>query len=157
MRPLCHVRVTPMGRGNAWTYDRPVISSLQLWNGVLAGNFQMLAYGANFGAEQVGYTAAAQIGDSSCEESRWLSRTTVFCIVPAGIGGGIKFVVTSQGIEGGLTNVFSFDAPQIFNAVGKKNVPVTGSLVLTILGINFSAKDSCPMARIGGTSSKNSR
>ena len=61
---------------NAWTYDRPVISSLQLWNGVLAGNFQMLAYGANFGAEQVGYTAAAQIGDSSCEESRWLSRTT---------------------------------------------------------------------------------
>ena len=139
---------------NSWTYDRPTISSLLLRNGVLQGNFVMLAYGANFGAEQVGFTAGAKTGDTSCEGTRWLSRTAVLCVVPSGLGGGIKFSVTCLVIEGCATYAFSFDAPQGSVLAGRTNAVSTGSVSLTLLGINFAARNASPMPRIAGTSAE---
>jgi len=137
---------------NSWTYGRPTISSLLLQNGVLKGNFVMLAYGANFGAEQVGFTAGAKTGGNSCEGTQWLFRTVLLCIIPPGLGGRIKINVTSLVIEGCATDAFSFNAPQGLILAGRTNAVSTGSVSLTLLCINFAARDASRMPRIDGTS-----
>ena len=145
------IAVSPGTITNSWTYDLPTVSSLLRRNGRLQGNFLMIAYGENFGAEQIGYTAGAQTGDTACEQSRWLSRTAVLCFVPNGIGAHIKFVVTSLKQVGVATSVFSYDSPQLIVVEGKTNAVSTGSVAFTIHGFNFAARDASPMTRVSRT------
>ena len=137
---------------NSWTYDMPIISSIWRQNSLLGGTI-MLAFGRNFGAEQIGYTAGAHAGDTSCEGTQWISRTALRCVMPAGLGKELKFVVTSLKILGIITNSFSFDSTQVIIFDGKSNAISTGSVVLTILGANFGDRDASPSFRVGASKS----
>ncbi len=139
---------------NSWTYDMPIISSIWRQNSLLGGTI-MLAVGSNFGAEQIGYTAGAHAGDTSCEGTQWISRTALRCVMPAGLGKELKFVVTSLKILGIITNSFSFDSTQVIICDGKSNAISTGSVVLTILGANFGDRDASPSFRVGASKSEN--
>jgi len=134
----------------SFTYDSPVLTSLQRWNGPVSGSTTSTVLGLNFAGTDRSPLVA--IGVTSCRTAGWTSATSLACVTPAEItqGTGFDATVTVTESIGTLSAVFTFDNP-LLTALSTFNAPGTGGLSLTLSGINFGMLDVSNTLVLGAT------
>ncbi len=90
------------------------------------------------------------------EATVWLSTSFLSCKVSAGVFATRGQIVTSGIGVGSRSDSFTFDTAQEFT-IAKKNGPTTGSIMLSIGGVNLGTFALTLSARIGDSSAENSR
>jgi len=135
---------------SAFTYDSPVFTSLQRWNGPGSGSTTTTVFGLNFAGTDT--TPTVQIGATACRTAGWTSSTSLSCVTPAEILQGVGFdgLVTISNSVGTLSAVFTFDNP-LLTAISTINAPGSGGFSLTMAGINFGTVDVTNSLALGGT------
>eukprot|EP00960_Hanusia_phi_P077685 768728-Hanusia_phi.AAC.4 len=139
---------------NIFSYDRPAEQQVVVPNSPTSGNRMVTILGQNFAPFLV--SAAAAIGGSDCQWTRWVSSTSMFCSVPVGTGGQLPVNVSIYECQdtalaactptlilskGGVKDAFSYDKPSI-TSVGPGNAPAVGYTLITIFGKNFGYTNS---------------
>ncbi|EKX37521.1 hypothetical protein GUITHDRAFT_144947 [Guillardia theta CCMP2712] len=139
---------------NIFSYDRPAERQVMVPNSPTSGDRMVTILGQNFAPFMV--SAAAAIGETDCQWTRWVSSTSMFCSVPVGTGGNLPVNVSIYECQdtaleactptlimskGGVKNVFSYDKPSI-TSVGPGNSPAVGYALITIFGKNFGYSNS---------------
>jgi hypothetical protein len=98
-------------------------------------------------------TPSASIGFTPCEVTKWVSDTSLNCLVGSGAGTnkGLVVTVTPTGEETNtitLEKAFKYDEGTV-SVMKPVNLPVSGGAITTLIGINFAIADYSPDARIG--------
>eukprot|EP00960_Hanusia_phi_P066140 766326-Hanusia_phi.AAC.4 len=132
----------------SWTHDKPTLSSLSLRNIPTFPYSEITAYGQNFGALQAGYTAYAEIGNTACEASVWISRTAVKCKNAAGTSNQDTVVVSAVQLVNSLSNAISYDVGLI-STVNYTNIPRIDPTLSTVYGLNYGIFDTTTKVAIG--------
>ena len=97
---------------------------------------------------------SVRISDSAGEASSWISFTSVTCNIGRGLGFTHGTTITSGRTSGTLTSIFSYAGA---SASGMSmNVPVTGSISLTVMGSAFSRWAVSSTLRMGHTAAEES-
>jgi hypothetical protein len=101
-------------------------------------------------------TPMAVVGWSSAERSLWTSSSLVTCRISAGVKSTMHVLVTSGQRTGTLTELVSYDAPKIRDAVDwhRINIPTTDSLSLYITGSSFGEMDPTAIVRVAGSAAE---
>ena len=124
-------------------------------------------------------TGVARSGATGCESSTWISDTSLNCKAAAGIKGSTKWILTTGGQSGTLTEALSFDTVSYFGRPGFSstcttscfsvtsaaspssfavyNLFSTGGVDLTVFGSSFSDLGYSVMGRIGITACEMTR
>ena len=126
-------------------------------NGPTTGGYAVTLTGEFFGASSDAPGLAARIGDTQCGALKWLSRTSISCRVPAGVGTPpVSVKVGSKG-DGSWTGQcvrcgefvampasFSYDRPTILLATQplQTSRPPAGGFPVTLIGSGFGTFDS---------------
>lgn len=135
---------------NLFSYDSPVISIVERNNCPGTAGTTVTMAGSNFGvSDSLGQTAI--IGLSSCQQTSYISATSLTCAVPQGAGSYIQAGVEVTSNIGTMAAVFSYDAP-IVTFVDRYNAPATGAAEITINGFNFGSEDFTPTSVMGSSS-----
>jgi hypothetical protein len=146
----------------SFTYDAPLVNRLYTTgaspagppNAPVSGKASITLVGGNFGA--VGSTPTVLIGSTACETAVWTTFSSVVCAVAPGSGRfNIRASVIVGSQIGSVQSIFTYDAPFATALVG--NTPLSGSGVVTLLGLNFGSSDSSPTAFLGDTSCSSTR
>jgi hypothetical protein len=134
-----------------FTYDAPVVTSVNPGNGQTFGGNYVTIQGYNFGkASEIGLVSAS-IGSTACRSVLALTdHVAVKCEINGGFGIAlpVRFIVASQSSNN--DKVFSYDIP-IITAVAPNLASTTSSTTVTILGKNFGEESAGRSARIGNT------
>jgi hypothetical protein len=138
-------------RGSFFSYDSPVVSRLNVFNGPTSVKNSITLNGVNFAAMNTSPTIA--IGSSKCGTVEWVSDSTIKCQAFHYDQGKRKHVkITLAGITFTMTNAFTFDSPIVTSVnTGLSNAASTGMSSITMLGTNFGNIDFSPTGRVGPT------
>ena len=113
--------------------------------------------GEYFGAAASKPGVAAKIGQTKCDGMKWISRTSIACKVPAGIGKPLISVKVGKKRNGNLNeqcmrcgefvsapDIFSFDLPTVSTAIQPRegSRPTSGGFAVTLTGTGFGTFDS---------------
>ena len=146
---------------SAFTFDKAGITGLSPPNGPTTGGFNITMQGENFG-DNPNYEYSGQIGESKCTLMAWTSDSAITCSIGLGIATSHvpRFDVSwNKATTRNVRVLFSFNAPQIINAVPNL-VPASGGISVSVFGSNFGAfqdfkyQDSLlrpPKAKVGDT------
>ena len=151
-----------MSRTELLSYDGPSLVPASALNHTLTysnegrtGSVSMTVHGFEFGSFQ--HTVAARRAFTASEASEWISDTTVYCRSGRGVPGTSKMILTSGLGVGTLTETVSFDSPELFKTNSSQwtlfiNVPTTGSVSVTMLGMNIFSYRLTAVSSFGQTS-----
>lgn len=132
-----------------FSFDAPVISVLEPFNGPPSAGTVLTVEGTNFANEDP--TPSVLNGMTACATTSWTSATTTTCATSYGAGLLKKTILTISSSIGTVLMSFSYDAPVISRLTTIPNSPVTGAASITLLGNNFGVTNLCPSARLGAT------
>jgi len=155
-----------VGVGLSPTADAASISYLQPKNGPPTGGFQLTVIGVDLALEDLSF--GVRVGGTSCESTKWVSKTQLTCRVAAGffpsnvVTATVRFNTGSGRVE--VDSVmepcpcyqFTFDQPAS-DALKPERGSTTGDQTITFLGKNFAGFDVTPRARVGATAAENTR
>ena len=127
-------------------------------NGATLGGVVVTITGEYFGASAAAPGVAAKVGDTACARLEWISRTSITCTVPPGVGTATLSVAVGSTGDGTLRGqctqcgvfwsvpaaTFSYDRPRVTkaaHAVAGYRPPLGGFLV-TLTGTGFGTFDS---------------
>jgi hypothetical protein len=88
----------------------------------------------------VGYHIS--VGGTSCDKTKWVSETSLTCVVAPGVGAASDIVVTVEGNYSVVPRAFSFDAPKV-SAVQPTGITysTSGGPMVTVYGSGFGSQD----------------
>lgn len=135
------------GANSFFSFDAPVVQTLDPNFGVTAGGFNVTVTGNNFGLQSSSRTA--DLGDTACTEVYHISHTALECLAPSGFGDSLALTVAVDGLTGSALGVFSYEGPSI-TAISPPNGPAAGSIAVTFTGLSFGVEDPGPTASIDG-------
>ena len=94
-------------------------------------------------------TPTTGIDYNSCSTTSWSSKTSLSCYTVVGWNNGVMndVVITSTGIVGTRSGLFTFDAPAV-SYVGVDNFGRSHTGSLSVTGVNFGQTDNTPSTRI---------
>jgi hypothetical protein len=98
-------------------------------------------------------TPQSRIGGTACENTQWVSDSSVAAMVPNGFNVELAVILTVDRGLSSLRKSFTYDEPSS-RAVSPGNLATmaeTSSSLLTVIGQNFGAKASSPLVRLHGT------
>ena len=105
--------------------------------------------GTGYGSSEP--TGTVRLGGSSCEQSTWISDSTVLCKTPDGLGAANNVVVTmtKDGSTqiGTLQSSVTFDSA-ILKQLQSSNAAGGSAAAITVTGKNIGVWDSTPMMRV---------
>ena len=122
------------------TYDSSSISQAAAFN-IRLSNVITIS-GVIFSPRQV--TLVAGLGATACRASSWISSSSLFCRSPEGALSSRKSIVTIQQSVSSASNLMTFDRSYISST--KLNAPTSGSISLTLTGINMLSKLGASLA-----------
>ena len=120
----------------ALSFDVPSLSVLTRGNRATTGSASVTVHGSNFAHAR--YTQAMRVGHSACEASDWVSETSVYCRIGAGVFGSLRVTLTAGDFVGSLTNALSFDVPPL-SVLTRENRAATGSARVIVQGSSFGS------------------
>ena len=129
-----------------WTFDAPVLSWHQGWNGPTTGGVWITGFGFNFGS-----TMRVSIGESACLTSSWTSGSSVLCGV--GVGTGASRVVSGHLIAdsiGTSAAYFSY-APPVISHLAPVTGESIGGTVIFLSGASLGADVREVQISVGST------
>ena len=130
----------------AYDYDRAAITAVERANGPSTGGKRFTVFGLNFGTSD--YSAALKVGDKLCTETRWVSDSTIECVVSENVGHSKNLDLNLLDKHAYFTKAYSYDAPLVTSMKngqgnGYGNGPPVGGeqtgRMTTITGFNFGA------------------
>ncbi|KAJ1478607.1 hypothetical protein T484DRAFT_1904312, partial [Baffinella frigidus] len=96
------------------------------------------------------YSATARLGFSACQASSWATGTALLCKAAAGVGGGLRAVLTVGGVGGTLDGAASYDAPSPTSPATPMLRPAQRSIDVLLAGAHLPPWASA-RARVGGS------
>jgi len=136
---------------SVFSYDSPVSSFANAYNGPSTGGVMVTVSGLNFAGGDVTPTIVIDSA-TICTSVSWTSFTSLGCTKPAGYG-TTSIATTVTALAGTQSAVFTFDSP-VITRVGEPNIAVSASGSITLTGYNFSPVDRTPVVYIGSTVSE---
>ena len=137
-------------RSAVFTYDSAVISFSTSSNAPMSGGNMVTVSGLGFAAADFTPTLAIrQTSESrSCDTTFWLSAIAALChaSTAARQASSTSFIV--GGVIGTSLRAFTYDAPTV-SQVSSSNAPTSGMAEISVVGLNFVAKDASPEIRVG--------
>jgi hypothetical protein len=99
-----------------------------------------------------------RISGTSCQQSQWISDSQILCIQgsTSHSGASKRMVLTVSRQPNSLSEVFSFDNPNMIVEESGYNFPSTGAVRFTMLGINFGVSTVSALSRTGITGGQDS-
>ena len=126
-----------------WYSDLPTISTLMAKNSPLTGSISISLFGSSFA--EVGYSASLRIASSGCESSLWFSSSSMLYKGVSEFGSPSVLVSVERRLAT-ISIAFSFDQHSI-SALVSGNVPATGRVSITVVGVNFGMVQSSISAK----------
>ena len=106
-----------------------------------------------YGFATFGYSTNARSGVSECEQSLWISDSSLSSLTANGIGGS-QFVSLSSGfVVGSAPLVMSYDSPSFLSISPANIFDFTGSAI-TSLGAGVGSSDQCSRGRQGNSAAE---
>eukprot|EP00961_Rhodomonas_salina_P293567 3933868-Rhodomonas_salina.1 len=138
----------------AFSYNKAVVSTVNPANVAPSNAIEITMSGSGFGA--AGYSQQKSAGSTGCEASVWLSNSGVVCKPGTGHHSSLTVALTVGLQPGSLSSVLSYDRAEIAfsNATQAWNIPSTGSVLITITGLNLSPSDKSTRLRLGYSASE---
>ncbi|KAJ1489679.1 hypothetical protein T484DRAFT_1779488, partial [Baffinella frigidus] len=118
-------------------------------NGPATGSVSMLIEGSMMGYGD--RSVAVRVGYTACENSMWISMTSVACLMAAGGGqtrsmdGAVAVTVGNGQVSRPVTGYFSYDAASL-STVKRSNQRTYPAATLSIAGSNFLTTDASSKA-----------
>jgi len=131
-----------------YSFDAPVITTSFMVNGPFAGGVVVTIHGTNFGARDLSSTA--QVGQTYCASTVYVTNTAVSCTGPAGYGKALPVRAIYGNVVGTALAAFTYNSP-VPTAVLQSNMAQSGGETVTIWGTNFGPSDTTPNFAVGGT------
>ena len=137
-----------------FSYDGPVVTSLRPFNGPISGA-PVTVLGTNYGSASP--TPTVSISQTLCTTSRWMTQTQLICTAPSSLlhDLGSPIFVQIASTLGTALAMFTYNAPAPTSLLCI-NMPTTGSLSVSILGVNFGVVDASPTLQLGSSNCKTS-
>lgn len=142
---------------NGFVYDGPHPAALNgSVNGPSSGMVLITVTGTLFGVSDPGAHLYAKVGDTKCNETTWVSPTSLTCKINPGVG-SLGINVNLGGAESGIKRVFTYntasiDTWSVFEGPQAGGVPIalTGTSFVSpglgASGITIDGND-CPVAQ----------
>ena len=147
----CFIRVA--SSSSFVSFDAPRSSSIRSANVPNTGSVRALVFG--YALAQNDVTKASRIGSSACEQSLWLSSSTMMCRSPSGIdkwSGKPHFVVLTAGERvASVSDLFSYLIPSVSGSA-LPNGPWRLGNIITIIGQAIGLTSQSQICRIGFSS-----
>jgi len=137
-----------------FTYDTPSTSSASQFN--LAGISASRSFLALGNFAETSYTSRLKSG-TAAEQSMWVSTSSTSVQTPRGLGRSIRFSVTTGIRVSTTSSMISFDNPLVLiqeSPVIRTNTPATGSVLLTVHGVNFGSRLHSSSVRVAASSTE---
>jgi hypothetical protein len=137
-----------------FSFDSPIVSLLQRFNAPITGAL-ITVLGTNYGS--VSPTPTVVISRTSCASSQWVAQTQLICSAPSSMlhESGSSVFVHVMSISGTAVAVFTYNAPAP-TFLSCVNMPTTGSLSVSIAGVNFGVVDASPTLQLGRSTCRTS-
>jgi hypothetical protein len=130
------------------SFDRPVISSLNLQNGPKSSAVALIIAGSGYGSAS--YTQRAYVGQI-CRISTWVSDTLIVCTPMVQIG---TYFLDAAVVVGGQVvtwyNAFSYNMVQV-SAIVASNARIGSASAVSVIAANIDTGDTSPKTRFGST------
>jgi len=140
----------------SFTYDSPVVTFVNRFNGVVSGGTSVTLTGLNFGSSDATLTASTGQMSKTCATASWTTGTSVVCAlqkVPQSVSETNSFLTVTLEVEsrfGTSFRAFTYDAPTV-TLVRPANMPTTSGAVITVLGHNYGSADSAGTPAVAAT------
>jgi hypothetical protein len=131
---------------SSFTYNPPEVSAVSPVNAPAFAGAQLTMTGVNFGPGSA--TLIAQIGETKCATTAWVSDSALVCTSPIGAGSAKAAGVSASLLLGSLGLAFTYDAP-VVNGVAAGNAAAVGGAQVVLRGFNLAAVDLTATAFVG--------
>ena len=128
------------------SYDGRQASDVLRTNGLATGSILMTLTGANVGLAD--FSPTGTVAGSACEQSTWLSESSVRCRAGQGVGGSRAVGLTAGLLAGSATAVISGGGGTA-SWVHGANLAATGSAVVTVGGAGLGLSGVTASVRMG--------
>jgi hypothetical protein len=133
------------------TYDSPVATYFNSFNGPTSGGASLTVTGFNFGNEDASPELSVMPSGNKCSTVSWQTGTSLLCNSPEETGESKPMSVSVSEVIGSALDLFSYDSP-VVTYITQYNAPSSGAASLTIVGQNFGTSSSAAREmRIGVT------
>ena len=123
-------------------------------NSAGTGSSSMTVYGSALGIG--GTTGRGRSGQTRCEETEWVSETSLRCMVESANSASLRALVTGGWRSGTMSETFSVDFGCV-SALHLRNGPVTGLALVTLYGAGFGQNSLTSSTRNGMTTCEGTR
>ena len=140
------------------TYQSPYVSSLGVTNAVTAGAYSLTIYGSRFGSGlsmltglelgSADFSPLARIGLTACENTRWISDTSLHVQHPNGVSSSLEVVASLGAKMYTSMPVFTFNSAVVTD-IASQNANQNTSAHMTIHGMSFGFSDYSARAILG--------
>jgi len=131
-----------------FTFNAPAVTDLQLPNAPVLGASSVTIRGLNFAG--LDRSPTLQMAAGYVVTASWTTDTTV--VVMPNIGSGTEApVLLVASLQGTSARFFTWDGPVLTNPRTLGNIPVSGSALATMHGLNFGYGDLSVSMTIGAT------
>jgi hypothetical protein len=129
--------------------DTSVLNSSSFANRHMRGGLEIMQIGYSFTAAI--YSHRVRTSFSACEASIWLSDSGLTCRVSSGQASTRRAAITAGTNAGSATEIMTYDRV-VISSPRTRNIPSTGSTVITVEGLGFSLLTYTENARISHSS-----
>ena len=133
---------------NLFSYDAPALTSASAGNAPRSGQASLTLAGLNFA--QFNSCPTVTVGGSLCLTQSWSTLTAVICQVMPG-SQLASMVGVNLLVEGGPSNLFSYDAPILTFMPRNAMSVVLRTASLSLMGLNFGLVDLSVSVALGST------
>jgi len=132
------------------SYDIQQVSSLGRYNGPRLGNIVISVLGTSIGTFDL--SPSARLGASACTSSVWITSSSITCKLSSGFAAALPVVSTAHRKTALLSQAFSYDVAIISSVKSiHGNAPATGSLSVSVFGLEFGTTDTSEILKFGST------
>ena len=130
------------------TYDSSTVSSLRFSNMATSAGPLVTSGGVDFGISDG--SCKSRLGSTACQASEWISDTDLLCLAAVGMRASLIYTSTVAGALGSFTAAFSVDSNSV-STLPQQNTPPTGSVRVSIFGIDLDLGDFSAQTRFSGS------
>ena len=136
---------------SAASFDVPILSNSAKSNSPTTGSVSLSTHGGMFGITT--FSPKFRIGQTLCEDTRWVSSTTIRALVSSGRWSTVHFVISVGEQVSSLSHLHSYQLPTMkLHSPGNK--ASTGSRIIAISGAGLGILGITGVSVSGKTSSE---
>ena len=141
---------------HGFSFDSDLFTGGRLFNMKTQG-MQFLSVFGSFWELGRFNTVLIRLGSTSCEGTKWMSASSIFCKAPGGFYASYRLTVTMGGVLGSLTDALTYDYPDVSGLGLLSNLPTYQADQVSIFGVGFGRYVLSQMANTGNSACEMSK